>query len=292
MKIKFSHLPVCAYENYRALKLTLFYLFHAILIIIVFLPLVFAFTSSFRPLEDIYKYISPLSLETFIPKNFTLGAYRDIFVEFKFGRSVFNSVFIALVTVLAGILINGMAGFAFAKFKFPFKRVLFVIVLLTFMVPFELISINLYTIMIDFKWIDSFMALIIPSIPNGMVIFLFRQYFQGFPDYLLESAKIDGLNWAQTFFKIVLPNSKAICISSGLVLFINQWEAFLWPVLVTRTKEMQTIQIALNSFRTQYTKMWNNIFAASLIAFMIPILLIIPLQKFYVEGITSAGTKE
>ena len=248
--------------------------------------------SSFRPLEDLYKYVRPLTLETFIPKNFTLDAYKDIFVKYRFGTSVMNSIFVAGVTVMAGVVINALAGFAFAKFRFPCKRLLFGIVLLTFMVPFELLSINLYSMMIDFGWVDTFLALIVPSVPNGMVIFLFRQYYLGFPDYLLETSKIDGLNWWGIFWRVVMPNSKAVCISSGLVLFLNQWESFLWPVLVTRSENMQTIQIALNSFRTQYTKEWNNIFAASIIAFLIPILIILPLQKFYVEGITSTGSKE
>lgn len=270
----------------------LIYLFHAVLLTIVFLPLVFALVSSFRPLEDLYKYVRPLTLETFIPKNFTLDAYKDIFVKYRFGTSVMNSIFVAGVTVMAGVVINALAGFAFAKFWFPCKRLLFGIVLLTFMVPFELLSINLYSMMIDFGWVDTFLALIVPSVPNGMVIFLFRQYYLGFPDYLLETSKIDGLNWWGIFWRVVMPNSKAVCISSGLVLFLNQWESFLWPVLVTRSENMQTIQIALNSFRTQYTKEWNNIFAASIIAFLIPILIILPLQKFYVEGITSTGSKE
>lgn len=268
------------------------YFLHAVLLAVVFLPLIFALVSSFRPLEDLYKYIRPLSIETFIPKNFTLDAYKDIFVNYRFGTSVMNSVFVAAVTVIAGVIVNALAGFAFAKFQFPCKRLLFGIVLITFMVPFELLSINLYSMMIDFGWVDTFLALIVPSVPNGMVIFLFRQYYLGFPDYLLETAKIDGLNWWQIFWRVVMPNSKAVCISSGLVLFLNQWESFLWPVLVTRSENMQTIQIALNSFRTQYTKEWNNIFAASIIAFLIPILIILPLQKFYVEGITSTGSKE
>lgn len=268
------------------------YFLHAVLLAVVFLPLIFALVSSFRPLEDLYKYIRPLSIETFIPKNFTLDAYKDIFVKYRFGTSVMNSVFVAAVTVIAGVIVNALAGFAFAKFQFPCKRLLFGIVLITFMVPFELLSINLYSMMIDFGWVDTFLALIVPSVPNGMVIFLFRQYYLGFPDYLLETAKIDGLNWWKIFWRVVMPNSKAVCISSGLVLFLNQWESFLWPVLVTRSENMQTIQIALNSFRTQYTKEWNNIFAASIIAFLIPILIILPLQKFYVEGITSTGSKE
>lgn len=268
------------------------YAAQAVLAAVVFLPLVFALVSSLRPLEDIYKYISPLSLETFIPKNITVEAYVEVFTDYGFLRPILNSLFVAAVTVVSGVLVNAMAGFAFAKFRFRLKNLLFVLVLLTVMVPFELLSINLYTMMIDLKWIDSFAALIAPSIANGMVIFLFRQFYQGFPDYLLESAKLDGLNWWQIFTRIVLPNSKAVCISSGLVIFLNQWESFLWPVLVTRSDKMQTIQIALNSFRTEYTQMWNLIFAASILSFIIPIAIILPLQRFFVAGITNSGSKE
>lgn len=276
----------------KTLQKLILYFLHFILLLIVFLPLLFAFTSSFRPLGDIYKYINPLSWKTFIPVRVTLDAYKSIFTNYGFDIAIFNSLFATGVTILFGIIFNGMAGFAFAKFDFPYKKFLFMIVLLSFMIPFELITFNLYSMMIKFQWVNSFKALIIPSISNGMIIFLFRQYFMGFPDYMLEAAKIDGYGWFSIFFRIVMPNSKAICVSAGLVLFMSQWESFLWPVLITRTKEMNTVQIALSSFRTQYTKNWNEIFAGSIIAFLIPILIIIPLQKFYTEGITNVGTKE
>ena len=125
-----------------------------------------------------------------------------------------------------------------------------------------------------------------------MIIFLFRQFFLSFPDYLIEAAYIDGLDTFRIFFKIVLPNSKAVCISAGLVLFINQWESFLWPILVTRTQEMSTVQIALSNFSTQYTQNWNQIFAGSLIAFLLPVAIILPLQKFFAAGMTATGAKE
>lgn len=268
------------------------YAIHLALILFVFLPLIFAFSSSFRPMEDIYRYISPLSWKTFFPEHVTLEAYQTIFMEHGFGRALLNSLFVAAVTVIGGILLNGMAGYAFAKFSFRGKGFLFILVLLSYMVPFELISINLYAMMIQFGWIDSYLALIIPSIPNGMIIFLFRQYFMSFPDYLIEAARIDGLGLIRIFFKIVLPNSKAICISAGLVLFINQWESFLWPILVTRSPDMYTVQIALSNFSTQYTQNWNQIFAGSLITFLVPVAIILPLQRFFAAGLTISGSKE
>jgi len=268
------------------------YTLHMLLILFVFLPLIFSFASSFRPMEDIYRYISPLTWKTFIPEHFTLEAYREIFLNGGYGRALLNSLFVAAVTVLLGVLFNAMAGFCFAKLRFPGKRFLFFLVLISYMVPFELISINLYAMMIDIGWMNSYLALIVPCIPNGMIIFLFRQTFASFPDYLIEAARIDGMGYLRIFFSIVLPNAKAACISAGLVQFILQWESFLWPILVTRTKDMYTIQIALSNFSTQYTKNWNQIFAGSVIAFLLPVAIILPLQKFYAAGLTTSGAKD
>ena len=268
------------------------YVIHFVLIMFVFLPLIFAFSSSFRPMAEIYKYISPLSIKTFIPQEFTLEAYKEIFINGGYGRALLNSLFVAFSTVVLGVVFNGMAGYAFAKYEFPCKNILFVLVLLSYMVPFELLSINLYSMMIDIGWMDSYLALIIPCVPNGMIIFLFRQFYMSFPDNLIEAARIDGMGDVGIFFKIVMPNSKAVCISAALVQFVLQWESFLWPVLVTRSKDMYTIQIALSNFSTQYTKYWNQIFAGSLIAFLLPVSIILPLQKFYAAGLTTSGIKE
>lgn len=271
---------------------TVLYILHILLLIIIFLPLMFAFTSSFRPMSDLYRYVSPLTWKTFIPTNVTLDAYITIFTEGGYGTALLNSLLIAFVTVILGILFNSMAGYVFAKYSFRGKKLLFSIVMLSFMVPFEFLSVNLYDLIIKLDWVDTYKALIIPSIANGMIIFLFRQYYFSFPDYLLEAAQIDGMGHFAKYFCIVLPNSKAVCISAGLVLFINQWESFLWPVLVTRSKELYTVQLALSNFSTQYTKNWDQIFAGSIIAFLLPVMIIMPFQKFFAAGLTSSGVKE
>lgn len=273
-------------------KKVLIYIAHILLIVIIFLPLVFAFTSSFRPISDLYRYINPLSWKTFIPTRMTMDAYITIFTEAGYGKALLNSLFIAAVTVVLGVLFNGMAGYVFAKYNFLGKNVLFLFVMLSYMVPFELLSINLYDMIIKLDWVDTYKALIVPCIANGMIIFLFRQFYVGFPDQLLEAARIDGMGDISMFFRIVLPNSKAICISAGLVLFINQWESFLWPVLVTRSKDMYTVQLALSNFSTQYTKNWDQIFAGSIVAFLLPVAIVMPLQKFFSAGLTSSGIKE
>lgn len=268
------------------------YVLQALLILIIFLPLLFAFVSSLRPLEDVYRYIRPISWQTFFPSNVTWEAYRSIFADYGFGMAVGNSLLVAAATIVLGVTFNAMAGFCFAKFRFAGKGALFVIVMVTAMVPFELISINLYQVIMGFGWVNSYQALILPSVANGIVIFLFRQFFLDFPNYMIESAMLDGLSWPGIFGRIAMPNAKSIAISAGLILFLSQWESFMWPVLVTRTPDMRTVQVALNSFRTEHAKLWHLIFAASIVAFLIPVLIMMPLQRYYVEGIVSSGVKE
>lgn len=270
----------------------LVYAIQAVLLLVIFFPLLFALVSSLRPLEDVYRYIRPIVPETFWPTHFTWEAYRSIFADYGFGTAVVNSLLIAAATILAGVVFNAMAGFCFAKFRFRGKGLLFLLVMVTAMVPFELISINLYQIILRFRWVNSYQALILPSVANGIVIFLFRQFFLDFPNYMIESAMLDGLSWPGIFARIAMPNAKSIAISAGLILFLSQWESFMWPVLVTRTPQMQTVQVALNSFQTEHAKLWNLIFAASIIAFIIPVSIMMPLQRYYVEGIVSSGVKE
>lgn len=270
----------------------LVYAIQAVLLLVIFFPLLFALVSSLRPLEDVYRYIRPIVPETFWPTHLTWESYRSIFADYGFGTAVVNSLLIAAATILAGVVFNAMAGFCFAKFRFRGKGLLFLLVMVTAMVPFELISINLYQIILRFQWVNSYQALILPSVANGIVIFLFRQFFLDFPNYMIESAMLDGLSWPGIFARIAMPNAKSIAISAGLILFLSQWESFMWPVLVTRTPQMQTVQVALNSFQTEHAKLWNLIFAASIIAFIIPVSIMMPLQRYYVEGIVSSGVKE
>ncbi len=268
------------------------YFIHAILICIVFLPLVFAIVSSFRPLEDVFKYVSPISARTFFPERFTFGAYGRLFSEWRFGTVLWNSLVVVLATVVFGIVVNSLAGLAFAKFKFKGKAFLNVLVLVSFMIPFELISIPLYPIVLKWGWINTYWALIVPTIANGVVIFLYKQFFAAIPDNLIEASMMDGVSWWRIYTSIMMPLAKPVSISAGLILFMSQWESFLWPILVTRSMEFRTIQAALSDFQTEHATMWNDMFAATIIAFMIPVLIILPFQKYFVQGIATTGAKE
>ena len=255
------------------------------------LPLWWALASSVRPLNDIFKYVSPFSLAALIPDKITFEAYRSIFFDRGFGIAVFNSLFVALATVLAGLGVNSLAGFAFAVLRFPGRNALFGITVLTFLVPFEAISIPLYTVVRSLGWLDTYLALIVPGVANGIVIFLFRQFFSQVPRELVDAARIDGASWLTIFVRIYLPLSKPVIDSAALLIFLFQWEAFLWPLISTRSEGLKVIQVALAGFEERYRTLWNELFAAATVAALIPLLILLPLQRFYVQGVTAGGFK-
>ena len=165
--------------------------------------------------------------------------------------------------MLAGLVVNSLAGFAFAVLRFPGRNALFGITVLTFLVPFEAISIPLYTVVRSLGWLDTYMALIVPGVANGIVIFLFRQFFSQVPRELVDAARIDGASWLTIFVRIYLPLSKPVIISAALLIFLFQWEAFLWPLISTRSEGLKVIQVALAGFEERYQTLWNELFAAA-----------------------------
>lgn len=280
------------YQWKTTLWKTALYAVHLMLVAIVCFPLIFALVSSFRPLADVFRYVSPITWKTFFPVDFTWEAYNNLFALRGFGRVIFNTVYVTMMTVLFGVPINAMAAFALAKFKFKGRELLFLIVLFSFMIPFEIIAIPLYSIVNNLGWIDTYKGLIIPGIANGMVIFLFRQFFLDLPDSIIESARIDGASWLRIFFQIILPLSKPVTVSAALLTFIYQWESFMWPLIVTRSESLRVIQVSISYFTTEFATYWNEMFAASILAILPPIILILVLQRYFIEGIASTGSKE
>ena len=264
----------------------------SIVVCVLFLgPLLWGLASSLRPLDEIFRYTMPFSPQALYPTTPTLEAYQTIFFDKGFGRALLNTAFVAVATVVGGLLVAALAGFAFARLEFPGKGVLFVLTVVTFMVPFEAIAIPLYDLVQGLGWIDTYWALIVPGVANGIAIFLFRQFFLEIPSDLVDAARLDGASWLGILFQIFLPLSKPVMIGASLLLVLFQWESFLWPLLTVRSDERRVVQVALGDFQTQYQTLWNELFAASLVAAVIPLLLLLPLQRYYVQSVVGTGLK-
>ncbi|MDQ0252952.1 multiple sugar transport system permease protein/putative chitobiose transport system permease protein [Evansella vedderi] len=278
--------------NKRSRNPWLIYFIHVLIAAIVILPLAFGFVSSFRHLDDIFRYMSPVTWKTFIPTNLTLEAYVNLFSIRGFGRVLFNTFFVTTLTVIFGLFVCSLAAFGLSVFNFKGRNIIFVIVLLTFMIPEESIAIPLYRLVDSLGWINTYYALIVPGIANGLVIFLYRQFFMDIPKPLLEAARMDGASWFKIYWSIVMPLSKPVTVTASLLIFIQQWESFMWPLIATRTQEYRVIQVALSHLRTETGTYWNELFAAALISVIIPVLILLPLQRYFVQGITNTSTKD
>lgn len=259
--------------------------------VVTLFPLVWGISASLRNDMELYSYIMPFSFHTLVPVEFTVKSWVELFTKYKFLRPVLNTVFITAATILLGCALNSIAAFAFAMFNFKGKQILFVLVLLSFMIPFEAIALPLYQVADKLDMVNTYEGMIIPGIASGLVMFLFIQFFRDIPADLLDAARVDGANILTIFVKILMPLSKPIFITAGLMLFMDQWNSYLWPLLMARSKDIRTIQIALSSFTTEHKTAWSALYAGSMFAALVPLSLFLPLQKYFVQGITSSGIK-
>lgn len=269
----------------------------AIYIVLVFMtvvslfPVIFCLSASLRTQEDLFKNMFPFTIKSLLPTELTAVNYIAIFTEYDFWRPIVNTLIVTILTILLGCVINSMAGFAFTCFEFKGKKIFYPLVLVSFMVPFEAIAIPLYSVADTFGMVDTYAGMIIPAIADGLVTFLFIQFFKDIPPSLIEAARVDGAKWPVIFTKIIMPISVPVFITAGLMIFMNQWNLYLWPLLVARSKEIRTIQIAISQFSGERSIKWTYIYAGSMISAIIPIALFLPFQKYFVEGITAGSVK-
>lgn len=267
------------------------YLVLILLAVIALFPILYVILASFRTDEEIFKYALPFSSKTIFPVNWTFENYRVIFDQFKFAVPLKNTVIVVAALLPINLLVAALAGYAFAFFNFKGKAALFSIFIVSFMVPIDSIALPLYSFTSQLNLVDTYWALILPSISSGLAMFLFTQFFKGVPKSFLEAARIDGANLMQIFAQIVLPLSIPVIITAGLMIFVTEWNNYLWPLLITRSPSVRTIQVALAYFKDENETFWSYIYAAASISAVVPILLFLPLQKYFVQGVTSSGLK-
>ncbi|MFD0671403.1 carbohydrate ABC transporter permease [Cohnella sp. GCM10027633] len=260
--------------------------------IVALFPIYWMTMSSFRTHEEIFKYTT-LSKELFLPVNWTLQNYKEIFLDPSkpFGRYMLNTLFVAVLVTSFGLICNALAAFAFAKLRFPFKKALLMLFMSSLVIPYEVIMIPQYLLMRDLDWINSFLALIVPQIVWVFGIFMLVQFFSDIPRDILDAARMDGAGWLRIFGIIVLPTAVPAIITLGIMTFLNQWDSFLWPLVVINEEKKQVIQVAISSFQSLRNISWGKIMAATTISSVPVLVVFLFLQRYYVQGITMSGVK-
>ncbi|MCY3945209.1 MAG: carbohydrate ABC transporter permease [Anaerolineaceae bacterium] len=270
----------------------LIYVLLVLVALMALLPLMWAFAASFTPNARVFDYAFPFSLRALFPVEFTLEAYDAIFAR-GFGDALKNSFWLSGVTVVLGGTINALAGFAFARFEFRGKRILFLtVILLPFLVPVDLTAIPRFILVNTLDWRNTWQALIVPGLGNSLAIFLFRQFFEEIPQDLIDAARVDGASWLRLFFNVVLPLSRPVLITAALFLFLQQWDAYFWPLLVAPRPELRLVQVAISTAVEEHRTRWNEQLAGSMLAAIVPILLLLPFQRYYIQAVTSSGLKD
>jgi multiple sugar transport system permease protein len=225
------------------------------------------------------------------PATLQFGNFVELFQRAPFAHFIVNSMVVAGGITLAHLLFDPLVGYVFAKFRFPFRNTLFVLLLATLMVPFFVRMIPLYVMMANAGWLNSYQGLISPFLMDAFGIFLMRQFIAPIPNDLIQAARIDGASELRVYVSVILPQVKPALAVLGLFTFVFQWNEFLWPLVATTTEEMRTIPVGLTLFNQEYFTLWNLTAAGSVILFVPTVLLFAFSQRYFVRGITLSGLK-
>ncbi|RFC70851.1 carbohydrate ABC transporter permease [Streptomyces sp. AcE210] len=254
------------------------------------LPLLWVLAGSLRPGSDVLASLDHLSWRSLVPTDATLDNYVTLF-QGDFGRAVLNSVLVAAVTVGLGLLVSASAAFGLSVFEFRGRGLVFAVILLSFMIPFDAIAIPLSSLFRSWDLQNTYAGLILPGIGNGLAIFLLRQFFLAVPKELVEAARIDGLSWWGVFRRIHLPLSRPALIGAGLTLFTFQWQSYMWPLLIGTEPAKQLGPIALGTLQGQMVVDYGQVFAAAVVLTAIPLVVLLRLQRHFTQSIANSGLK-
>ncbi len=264
-------------------------------------PLLWTIMSSFRPSGDIFSGTLPASWREFTLDNYrglykpimrSAGTEQRLFPPIPFATFFVNSIFVSTGFTLLALFFSSLGGFGFGKYEFRGKKVLFMLLLGSMMIPFHVGLIPLYSLMAQIGWINSFQALIIPGSASAFAIFLMRQYVATVPDSLIDSARIDGCSEFGIYWRVVLPLLKPALGALTILLFMGRWNDFLWPSMVLLDEAHFTLPVGLKSLISTYQEEYGVLLAGTTLAVMPVVLLFLWMQKEFVEGITLGAVKE
>ncbi len=250
-------------------------------VLIVVFPLVWMALTAVKSNGQIVNPASPLW-----PTHFYWGNIADAWTQAPFARWYLNTAIFAIGATLGQLISGLLAGYAFAMFDFPGKRVLFIVAISGLMVPFSAIIVPMSQILADLHWLNTYQGLIVPNIASALGAFLFRQFFLGAPLQLGEAARIDGAGELRIFVRVYAPLARPIIAALAIILFLQNWNNFLFPLIAVNTTKMEVLSQGLSVFQSQFTTEYNLIMAASLIA-IVPVLAVaVAAQRHIIEGIT------
>ena len=251
------------------------------------LPFFFLFTGSFKTSSELFTV--PFR---WFPKKWTLNNYRAVFTKIPFFRYLRNTLIIVFFNIIGALVSNSLIAYGFARLRWPGRDKIFLIVIATMILPYQVTLIPVYIMFTKLKWIGTFLPLVVPGFfGNAFYIFLMRQFLVGIPRELTESARIDGANEFVIYLHLIIPISKPVLATVAIMSFMRSWNDFLGPLIFLASDKLYTLSLAASMLRSNLDPNWELLLALGAVMVMPVLVLFFLLQKYFIQGITMSGIK-
>ncbi len=254
--------------------------------VVMFFPIYWMFVTAVRREDELFSGVVGLLPTTWVWSNFT-----DVLSKMPFLSWAWNSSVIAVVAVVITVSINLLCGYAFAKFRFAGRDILFIGILSALMIPVQVIIVPLFLVVADLGLLNNYWGVILPRAAEAFGIFMVRQFMVSIPDELLEAARLDGASEFTIFLKVVLPLSKPIIAVLIIFTFMWRWNDFVLPLVILTDQDMYTVQLGLNLLKGQYNTEWTDLMAVALLSLIPMLVIFVFFQRQLIQGIAGTGMK-
>jgi len=260
----------------------------AFIAFLFFVPLWWTVASGLRSQEETFRALSPVSVWTLVPRDATFGNFARL-LQGDFGRALLNSAVVTAATLVLGLAVCSAAAFALAVLDFPGRTAIFAVMVVSFLIPFDAIAIPLWSSFQDAGLQNTYLGLVLPGVGNGFAVYLLRGFFLAVPKELVDAAKVDGLNWWGVFRRVHLPLSEPAMVGAGLILFVFQWQAYLWPLLIAPDPAMKVAPVAIAQLSGEHGVDFGAIFAGAVLTAVVPLLVVLFFQRYFTRSLTTSG---
>ena len=248
------------------------------------MPIAYMISTSLKWPHEVYNV-------NLFPVEPTIENYTYVLEDGRFYHWFWNSIVIATITTVSNILFDSLVGYTLCKFRFPGRYIVFIAILSTLMIPTEMLVIPWYLMSQQFGWLDTTWGIMFPGLMTAFGTFLMKQFFETVPDDFIEAARIDGLNELQIWWTVAMPLVKPALAALAIFVFLGNWTAFIWPLIVTNSVEMYTLPVGLSTFGDEADVAWELIMTGAAISTIPTLVFFLIFQRFIIRGVVMAGLK-
>lgn len=277
--------PGASWRGLRGTNVLIWVLLVAGACVMIF-PLYWMFATAIRPREELFSGEFRL-----FPSELVWSNFSEAWGKLPFALFYLNSILIAVIAVVTTVFINLLAGYTFAKYDFPGRNVLFLLLISTLMIPIQVIMVPEFLIVSALGWVNTYAGVIAPRAAEAFGIFMVRQFMVSIPDELIEAARLDGAGEFKIFWRVVLPLSWPVVAVLTIFTFMWRWNDFAWPLVVLQDQAAYTVPLGLNLMKGQFFTDWTGIMSMSLVSILPMLLVFIFFQRYFIQGIASTGIK-